>query len=74
MDLGVDEMNQDGKIVRGLAARYSLALQGAGNAEKERLDRAGNDLHMVRPVVLVDELPWHELNQTGEPTLCCEDP
>ena len=74
MDLGVDEMNQDGKILRGLAARYSLALQGAGNAEKERLHRAGNDLHMVRPVVLVDELPWHELNQTGELTLCCEDP
>ena len=65
MDLGVDEMNQDGKILRGLAARYSLALQGAGNAEKERLHRAGNDLHMVRPVCWLTNCPGMSSTKPG---------
>ena len=33
-----------------------------------------NDLHPERPVVLIDELPWHELNADGFLTLRCEDP
>jgi hypothetical protein len=38
-----------------------------------RLYEAVNDLKPVRPVVLMDELPWHELNSDGELTLLCED-
>jgi hypothetical protein len=27
----------------------------------------------VRPLIMLDQLPWHELNDTGELTLQCED-
>ena len=33
-----------------------------------------NDLRMQKPVLLIDELPWHELNPTGELTVQCTDP
>jgi len=31
-------------------------------------------LHPQRPIVLIDELPWHELNVDGTLTLQCQDP
>ena len=31
-------------------------------------------MQMIRPVVLIDEIPFHELNVDGSLTLQCEDP
>jgi hypothetical protein len=62
------------KIVRELAAKYyNIAVSGE-NLEKARLYRAVNDRKMIRPVVLVDELPWFELNIDGCLDCVCEDP
>lgn len=67
-------MVQDEKILRDLAIQYREIAFSEKNLEKKRLQKAVNDLHMIRPVVLIDELPWHELNAEGELTLCCQDP
>lgn len=67
-------MNQDVLILRELANQYA---QIAYEAEEEKiwdLHASLNDLHPGRPVVLIDELPWHELNADGFLTLQCQDP
>jgi hypothetical protein len=66
-------MNNDVKILRELAGQYAIAASDDINNERKLLHKAVNDLHMIRPVVLIDELPWHELNGNGELTLYCED-
>lgn len=67
-------MNNDVKVLRELAGHYALAANADRNHERKLLHKAVNDLRMVRPVVLIDELPWNELNGEGELTLLCEDP
>lgn len=67
-------MNHDTAVLRSLAYAYREAAMAPRNAERLQLHKAVNDLRMIRPVVLMDELPWHELNGSGELTLQCEDP
>jgi len=62
------------KIVRELAAKYYNIAAGGENLEKARLYRAVNDKKMIRPVVLIDEIPWFELNIDGCLDCVCEDP
>jgi len=38
-----------------------------------KLHRAVNDLHQIRPVVLIDEVPWSEMDLNNELTLQCEN-
>jgi len=65
---------KDRKTVRELAAKYyNIAVSGE-NLEKARLYRAVNDRKMIRPVVLVDEIPWFELNIDNCLDCVCEDP
>ena len=67
-------MNQDIVILRELANQYA---QIAAENEKNNvwnLHASLNDLHPVRPIVLINELPWHELNGDGSLTLHCQDP
>ena len=67
-------MLNDVKVLRELAGKYAIAANDDVNYERKLLHKAVNDLHMIRPVVLIDELPWNELNGEGELTLHCEDP
>lgn len=64
----------DRQVLRRLAADYFQASQSKANDERRILHRAVNDLQMIRPVVLIDEIPFHELNVDGSLTLQCEDP
>lgn len=66
-------MNGLGQL-RKLASEYYALAMDPVNTERMRLHRAVNDLKMQRPVVLIDEVPWHELNVDGSLTLQCEDP
>ncbi len=66
-------MFEDAKILRKLAWEYSRIAFNPENAENIRLHTAVNDLKMIRPVVLIDELPWNEMNIDNELTLQCED-
>ncbi len=67
-------MAEDTKILRKLAYEYLQIASSDRNAENIKLHRAVNDLRQTRPVVLIDELPWSELNINGELTLQCTDP
>ena len=67
-------MLKDVQILRRLARSYAEAAAQERNTENRRLHRAVNDLQMIRPVVLIDEIPFHEINFDGSLTLQCEDP
>lgn len=67
-------MNNDAFILRELAQTYAEIANNPCNANKLRLHKASNDLKMIRPVVLIDEIPWHEMNFNGDLTLKCQDP
>ena len=66
-------MTQDEKILRNLARRYAVAASDPRNQENRKLHTAVNDLAMIRPVVLIDEIPFSELNFDGSLTLQCQD-
>lgn len=66
-------MQDDVKILSKLAYDYFKIANSYNNAEKIRLHTAVNDLKQIRPVVLIDELPWHEMNIDNELTLQCTD-
>lgn len=61
-------------ILRKLAGEYFIISQQERFLENRKLHRAVNDLKMIRPVVLIDELPWNEMNINDELTLRCTDP
>lgn len=67
-------MTNDERILRELAVQYRELANTDENHRNKELQIAVNDLHMIRPIVLMDELPWHELNGEGELTLQCIDP
>jgi hypothetical protein len=68
------DLKEDSIILRALAAEYLHLANSDRNLESLRLHAAVNDLHVPRPAVLIDELPWHELNGDGELDLRCTDP
>jgi len=63
----------DRQIIRELAAQYYDMAQGEENIERRKLHKCVNDLQMIRPVVQIYEIPWHEMNIGGELNLYCED-
>lgn len=67
-------MIEDAKILRKLAWEYLKIAANGKNAENIKLHRAVNDLKQIRPVVLIDELPWNEMNIDDELTVLCSDP
>jgi hypothetical protein len=61
------------RIVRALAAEY--AELAALDVQKERVKRyrESNARRRPRPVVLIDEVPWGEMDADGTLALQCED-
>lgn len=67
-------MNRDDvKILRELAKKVAEAAALEFNAETIAMWKRLNALKPVRPMIMLDQLPWNELNDTGELTLHCED-
>ena len=64
----------DREILRQLAGQIAEIAALDIQKETAELYRAVNSLRMIRPVVLLDELPWNQLNASGELTLKCQDP
>ena len=64
---------RDKDIIRELAKRYmEYATDDKQRKMNERM-RATNDLKIVRPPVLLDEIPWFEMDIDNELTCLCED-
>ena len=67
-------MNEnDKRIVRELAKKYMVLATDERQASTNRRMRDTNDLKITRPVVLIDEIPWYQLDIDGELTCLCED-
>ena len=66
-------MNKDKQILRSLACRYFEIINSDTNRDNIKLHKCVNDLKPVRPIVLIDEIPWHEMNINGELDCKCED-
>ncbi|OPZ86582.1 MAG: hypothetical protein BWY76_00887 [bacterium ADurb.Bin429] len=60
-------------ILRDLASRYAEIAALPAQAEKAALWRKLNRLEPVRPLVWINEIPWHEMNVDDELTARCTD-
>lgn len=64
----------DKQIIRELAKRYmELACSEEQQAANRRM-KATNDLKLVRPPVLINEIPWYQMDIDGELVCLCQDP
>ncbi len=64
---------KDKTIVRELAKQY---MQMACSEKQQKMNQRmkdTNDLKIVRPPVLLDEIPWYQMNIDDELTCLCED-
>lgn len=62
------------ELLRELARRYAEFANAPSQREKRARQIANNGLTPGRPPVLIDEVPWHEMDFDGSLTLRCEDP
>jgi len=67
-------MKTEIQVIRDLARQYKEMAADPINQQRMDLYRGVNDLNMIRPVVLIDELPWNEMNFNGELTCVSQDP
>lgn len=67
-------MNKSIQTLRELTKEYTLLAHEDINLERAILHRNVNDLKSTRPVVLIDEVPWHEMNIDNQLTLVNTDP
>ena len=66
--------DKDRETLRTLATQYMTYAISEKNNEKRELWRALNNLHMQKPMITIDQMPWHELNVDGCLDCTVEDP
>lgn len=69
----MSNINQDIAIIRELAKQCVEIANSDRQIRMRRRFRDTNDLKVVRPPVLMDEIPWHEMNYEGALNCLCED-
>lgn len=67
-------MKNDAEIIRDLAARVAEIAALPVQDEKRRLWRKLNALEAERPMVMIDQVCWNEMNIGDALTLQCTDP
>ncbi|MEE4194744.1 MAG: hypothetical protein V2J07_06075 [Anaerolineae bacterium] len=65
--------NHDKTILQNLAAQLAEIAALPVQEEKRELWRKLNALQPERPMVMIDQVCWHEMNVNDELTLLCED-
>ncbi len=65
---------QEKDVLRNLGAKIAEIAVLPIHKEKARLWQKMNDLEQERPMVWVNEIPWHEMNVNDELTLRTEHP
>ena len=63
---------KDRTIVRELAKRYMEIAVSEKHVRMRKRFCDNNDLRLVRPPLLVDEIPWRQMNIDGELDCLCE--
>ena len=66
-------MNADQQILTQLAKEYREVAFAPVNEERRALWKALNGLRECRPLIMIDQLPWHELDVDGDLKLRCRD-
>ena len=61
-------------ILKRLASDLAAIAADPSHREKAGLWRRLNDLEPSRPMVWINEIPWHEMNVDDELTVRCSDP
>jgi hypothetical protein len=61
-------------VLRKLAEEWAKIAELPVHGEKARLWQKLNDLDSERPMVWINEIPWHEMNYNDELSLQCKDP
>ena len=64
---------KDITVVRDLAKQYMEVAMSDKNQRMRNRFRDTNDLKVVRPPLLIDEIPWHEMAYDGALDCVCED-
>ncbi len=67
-------ITDDRENLRRLASRWAEIAALPAQREKAALWQRLNDQESVRPMVWINEIPWHEMNVDDELTLRCDDP
>ena len=62
----------DRLIIRELAKKYMSAVNTEKQVKMYQRFKDTNDLKLVRPPVLLDEIPWYQMDIDGELTCICE--
>lgn len=62
------------QIIRELAKQYVSLASSDEQLRANRRMKDSNDLKIVRPLVLIDEIPWHELTDDFDLICLCENP
>jgi hypothetical protein len=63
----------DKSVLRDLAKPLAEIAALPAQRETVRLWKSLNGLRPVRPMVMIDQIPWHEMDVDGELALRCED-
>ena len=66
--------SHDFDVLRKLGEAQAQIAALPVQKEKAELWRKLNDLEPVRPLVWINEVPWHEMEVNGELTLQTSDP
>jgi hypothetical protein len=66
--------DNDRDVLRRLAEEQARIAALPVHREKAELWRRLNDLQPVRPMVWINEIPWHEMDVDAELALRCADP
>jgi hypothetical protein len=66
--------DHDKTIIRRLAAEVAEIAALPVQEERRALWRRLNALEPARPMVMIDQVCWNEMNVADELTLQCEDP
>ncbi len=64
---------EDRDVLKQLAEEWARAAADPVNTERARLWQKMNDLDSERPMVWINEIPWHEMNVDDELSLRCEN-
>ena len=64
---------QEKRIVQELAKQYMVLATDEKQQRMNQRMRDTNDLKLVRPPVLIDEIPWYQMDIDGELRCLCED-
>jgi hypothetical protein len=65
--------SQDKELLRSLAEQYAEIAHDEVNRERVQRIKDMHSLKEVRPPLWFDQIPWHELNASGELSLLCGD-